>query len=149
MAEYHCELCELYPPDCQCPLGPWRDIDEGVKFLLGEHNELNVKLEKATAEIPTGIEMTEVVDALSAKIEDELSQHELRDPDYTPTEHEHFIANDFVQGLLVDHEFLRLVWQHYNEIIVGRIEAGDCVDCGCPNGDHWGGCGTSAPRRQR
>ena len=88
--------------------------------------------------------MTTTVEVLEAKIADELSQHELRDPDYTPSEQEQFIANDFVQGLLCDHEFLRLVWQHYNEIIIGRIEGGDCVDCGCPGGKHWGGCGTTA-----
>lgn len=86
--------------------------------------------------------MTETVEKLEAKVADELAQHELRDPDYTPTETEHMIANDFVQGLLCDEEFLRLVWKHYNEIICVRIQDGECVDCGCAGGKHWGGCGT-------
>ena len=80
---------------------------------------------------------------LEAKIADELSQHELRDPDYTPSEQEQCITNDFMQGLICDDEFLRLVWQLYNEKITYRIQSGECVDCGCPGGKHWGGCGTT------
>ena len=79
------------------------------------------------------------VKLLSAKVADELGQHELRDPDYTPTEQEHFIANDFVQGLLVDDDFLHLVWWHYNERILYRLAIGECVDCGRSGGEHWGG----------
>lgn len=92
--------------------------------------------------------MTTTVERLEEKVADELRQHEIRDPDYTPTEQEHYIAGDFVAGLLCDNEFLRLCWQHYNEIILGRINDGDCVDCGCPGGNHWGGCGTIAEKGQ-
>ena len=91
--------------------------------------------------------MSEIVDRISAKVADELSQHELRDPDYTPTEREHFIANDFVQGLLVDEEFLRLVWMQYSALVFHRIEIGECVDCGRGGGKHWGGCGTLLKER--
>lgn len=86
--------------------------------------------------------MTTTVERLESKIADELSQHELRDPDYWPSHDERAISNDFVHGLICDNEFLRLVWQHYNEIIAGRLDAGECVDCGRSGGGHWGGCGT-------
>lgn len=43
---YLCELCELIPRECQCPNGPWLDIDAGVAWLLAENNALTVQNEK-------------------------------------------------------------------------------------------------------
>lgn len=88
------------------------------------------------------------VDALDIAVSESLSEFELRDPDYTPTEREKFIARDFVEGLLVDEEFLRLVWCHYNERIIHRIAVGQCVDCGCPGGGHYSCCGTKRGRNR-
>lgn len=83
------------------------------------------------------------VENLSKYVAESLLDHELRDPDYTPSEQERFIANDFAQGLIADPEFLRLVWHHYNELILYRIDAGHCVDCGYPGESHFGSCGTT------
>ena len=84
-----------------------------------------------------------MVERIEAKVKDGLAQWEIRDPDYWPTEDERGLASDFVYGLLADDEFLRLVWQQYNETIARRLDAGECVDCGCGGGTHWGGCGTA------
>lgn len=57
MAEWHCELCEKYE-GCECPGGPWNDIDAGVKFLLAENGELRKALidsESRTIDLTEGM----------------------------------------------------------------------------------------------
>ncbi|MEM8815831.1 MAG: hypothetical protein AAGE85_08390 [Pseudomonadota bacterium] len=38
-----CEICELQVARCNCPSGPWNDVEDGITFLLNEHKRLTAE----------------------------------------------------------------------------------------------------------
>lgn len=60
--------------------------------------------------------------------------------DYQPTEQERMLIMDAIQGLLGDNDIMAKIAEAREYSRAQRLAVGDCVDCGAPLPEHWGGC---------